>query len=104
MAHGGLSDRTGECAALLAALGNPNRLAIMCLLIERELSVGAIAEHVGLTQSALSQHLAKLRAMRLVATRRERQLIYYSCCSPEVRTLIATLECVFASRADIRLP
>lgn len=60
----------------------------MCHLANEELSVGAIAERVDLSQSALSQHLAKLRNMDLVQTRRDRQMIYYSCNSERVRELL----------------
>lgn len=87
-----LIKRASECSALLGALANKNRLAIMCHLMDSEMPVGAIAERVGLSQSALSQHLAKLRMMELVATRRDRQMIYYSCNSARVRSLLATLD------------
>lgn len=55
------------------------------------MSVGALAEAVGLGQSALSQHLARLRDLGIVATRRESQTIYYRLASDEVRRLIAVL-------------
>lgn len=80
MDHMPASDRAYETAAsFLGVMANTKRLAIMHLLVERqaELSVGAIAEHVHLSQSALSQHLAKMRAADLVQTRRDRQTIYY---------------------------
>ena len=76
-----------KAAEFLTLLGNSKRLAIMSHLLESELSVGAIAEKVSLSQSALSQHLAKLRSLQLVETRRDRQMIYYSCKSDEVRRL-----------------
>jgi len=65
-------------AAVLKAMANPQRLKVLCLLAERELSVGQLENLVGLSQSALSQHLAKLRQDKLVRTRRERQTIYYA--------------------------
>lgn len=68
----------GDAAALLKSLASPHRLAILCLLGEGELSVGALNDRVPLTQSALSQHLAVMREQGLVATRREAQTIYYS--------------------------
>jgi DNA-binding transcriptional ArsR family regulator len=74
-----------EAATLLTLLGNEKRLAILSLLLDDEMSVGAIAEKVELSQSALSQHLAKLRNVELVETRRDRQMIYYSCNSDAVR-------------------
>jgi ArsR family transcriptional regulator, virulence genes transcriptional regulator len=87
----------GKAAGLLGVLGNEKRFAIMCHLHEAELSVGAIAEKVSLSQSALSQHLAKLRAMDLVQTRRDRQTIYYSCDSSAVELLLDTMEGIYGS-------
>jgi DNA-binding transcriptional ArsR family regulator len=87
--------RADYCASLLSALANRNRLEIMCHLVGEELPVGTIANRVGLSQSALSQHLAKLRMLQLVRTRRERQTIYYSCGSEEVKMLLATLDAMF---------
>ena len=86
---------------LLRALANENRLMILCKLIEGERSVGELVAAVGLSQSALSQHLAKLRADRLVATRREAQTIYYRLASAEatrVMQLLADIYCAPARR------
>ena len=69
--------RAGEASALLKALANPQRLRLLCLLVAGELSVGELNRRVDLSQSALSQHLSRLRAEGLVATRREAQTIYY---------------------------
>src|SRR3954467_2198926 len=85
----------GSAAEFLMLMGNEKRLLIMSYLIDGELSVGAIAEKVTLSQSALSQHLAKLRALDLVETRRDRQMIYYSCKSESARRLLRTLEGIF---------
>ncbi|MGV3633379.1 MAG: ArsR/SmtB family transcription factor, partial [Pseudorhodoplanes sp.] len=57
--------------------------------------VGLIAQRVGLSQSALSQHLSRLRSLRLVNTRRDKQTIYYSCTSEHVRRLFGTLDAIF---------
>ena len=65
-----LTAKAAEATRLLTALANESRLAFLCQLVEGEQSVGALAEAVGLSQSALSQHLAKLRAAGIVATRR----------------------------------
>lgn len=86
-----LSDKTSPAANLLSAMANPKRLQILCVLIEREMPVGALALRVGLSQSALSQHLSKLRAQNLVETRREAQTIYYSTHAEPVRKLLDTL-------------
>lgn len=89
----------GDAARLLKALGNDRRLLILCLLIEREMSVGEINAQVGLSQSALSQHLALLRAEGLVATRREAQTIHYSVAPGPVHALIATLHDIYCAPA-----
>jgi DNA-binding transcriptional ArsR family regulator len=93
-----LEEHADNAAALLSLLANGKRLAIIEHLLDKEMSVGAIAEKVDLSQSALSQHLAKLRSMNLVETRRDRQMIYYSCRSDSVRRLLETLEEIFAKR------
>lgn len=87
----------GAVATLLTLLGNEKRLIILGLLLDGEMSVGAIAEKVDLSQSALSQHLAKLRSVELVETRRDRQMIYYSCNSDAVRQLLGTLDGIFVA-------
>lgn len=75
----------------LKAMANPKRLAILCRLGEGEVSVNELSIEVDLSQSALSQHLAKLREQGLVSTRREQQTIFYKLDSPEIETLIGTL-------------
>lgn len=80
-----------KSAALLTAMANPKRLAILSILVERELPVGELAGLVELSQSALSQHLSKLRSEKLVTTRRESQTIYYSSQSAAVRTVLHAL-------------
>ena len=93
-----LDENADDAAALLALLANGKRLTIVEHLLDNEMSVGAIAEKVDLSQSALSQHLARLRSMKLVETRRDRQMVYYSCKSPSVRRLLETLEDIFGKR------
>jgi DNA-binding transcriptional ArsR family regulator len=73
-----MQEHAETASSLLKAMANPHRLLILCLLGEGELSVGTLNERIPLSQSALSQHLAVLRADGLVATRREAQTIYYS--------------------------
>ena len=95
-----LERRSIEASNLLKAIGNENRLKILCLLAEDEKSVGALDETIDLGQSALSQHLAVLRKEGLVKTRREQQTIYYSINGPEVRAIIETLYQVFSPRTS----
>lgn len=90
-----LTENADAAASFLMLMGNAKRLAIVSHLLQGEMSVGAIAEKVPLSQSALSQHLAKLRASELVQTRRDRQMIYYSCNSDMVRALLRMLDTVF---------
>jgi DNA-binding transcriptional ArsR family regulator len=86
-----LEPKAAEAEAFLKAMANRHRLMILCELHETERSVGALQEAVGLSQSALSQHLARLRADNLVQTRRESQTIYYSIADPGVSRMIGLL-------------
>ena len=86
-----LEPRADEAAELLAAMANPKRLLILCNLLDEELSVGELSERVQLAQSPLSQHLSKLRALRLVATRRDGQMIRYRLASAGVANILTTL-------------
>jgi DNA-binding transcriptional ArsR family regulator len=92
-----MESRADEAARLLSALGQTKRLMVLCHLIDREMSVGALAESVGLGQSALSQHLARLRDLGIVATRREAQTIYYRLASDNARRLIGLLYELYCS-------
>lgn len=91
-----LEARAGEAAQLLKLLANEKRLLILCHLIARkEMTVGALNEAIDLSQSALSQHLAKLREDGLVAFRRESQTLYYRVADPKVARLIEVLQDLF---------
>ncbi len=76
---------------ILKAMANPHRLLILCSLKEREYSVGELEEIVGLSQSALSQHLARLRKDDLVQTRRSAQMIYYNLPNNKARKLLDSM-------------
>ena len=80
-----------EAVQMLKELANENRLLILCALSESELSVGELNERIDLSQSALSQHLARLRAGGLVRTRRKGQTIYYSLPDSEAVDIIRLL-------------
>ena len=86
-----LKDKSVQASRLLKSLANDRRLLILCHLSENEKSVGELERLVGLSQSALSQHLARLRRDNLVETRREAQTIYYSIASPEADAVLRTL-------------
>lgn len=72
-------------------MGNPHRLVVLCQLMTGERSVGELERLVGLSQSALSQHLARLRRDGLVKTRRSAQTIFYSLYGDEAQAVLATL-------------
>lgn len=92
-----MQERAGEAAELLKAMANPQRLRVLCLLLEREMSVGELNSLVDLSQSALSQHLAVLREKELVCTRREAQTVYYSVPDGLVHDIIASLHGAFCA-------
>lgn len=87
-----------SAAGLFRVLANEHRLKVLCALRPGELSVGQIADHVGLSQSALSQHLARLRQDGVVATRRQGQTIFYRIADPDVMTVLAAVSSVMARR------
>lgn len=91
-----LEAQTAEVAGILRALANERRLMILCKLVEwGEANVNALAEAVGLSQSALSQHLAKMRAEGLVAYRRDSQTLWYRIADKRIEQLFATLHRLF---------
>jgi ArsR family transcriptional regulator len=91
-----LEERAGEVAGILRALANERRLMILCKLVEwGEANVNTLADAIGLSQSALSQHLAKMRAEGLVTFRRESQTLWYRIADPRIEQLFATLHKLF---------
>lgn len=93
-----LAENAARVADLLKAVANESRLLVLCYLAtEGELSVNTLVERVGLSQSALSQHLAKLREEHLVSTRREAQTIYYRIADAKIGTLMTTLHDLYCS-------
>ncbi len=95
-----MRENAGEAADFLRALSNRPRLLILCHLVEdQELTVGQLVERVGVSQSALSQHLAKLRDQGLVTFRREAQTLYYRIADPRAARLLETLHELFCRPA-----
>lgn len=80
-----------QVSLILKSLSNPKRLVALCAMCEGEKSVGELEGIVGISQSALSQHLAKMREDNLVKTRRDAQTIYYSVSHPQVLDIIRYL-------------
>ncbi len=88
----GMEGKAAEVADVLSALANTRRLQILCALIETgESSVGALVRHVGISQSALSQHLARMRDEGLIGFRRESQTLWYRIVDPRIEALMAEL-------------
>lgn len=93
-----LEEKATDIATLLKAMGNEKRLVILCQLVAQgEMSVGALAGTIGLGQSALSQHLAKMRDEGIVATRREGQTIWYRIRDERVKELMAILHRLYCT-------
>jgi ArsR family transcriptional regulator len=96
-----LEAHAGTVADLLKALGNPRRLMVLCKLAEHgEMTVNALADEVGLGQSALSQHLARMRGEGLVSFRRESQTLWYRIADPRCESLLATLYQLYCKDTD----
>jgi DNA-binding transcriptional ArsR family regulator len=94
----------GEAAQLLKALGNEQRLLILCHLLDGPLSVGELNQRIELSQSALSQHLAVLRELGLVETRREAQTIIYSLPDGPVVRVMALLQDIYCQTGAAESP
>ncbi len=87
-------------AGLLKALANETRLLILCHMGGAEVAVGSLQERIGLSQSALSQHLAILREQEIVTTRRQGQTIYYRLTDPATLRIVALLHDIFCPEMD----
>lgn len=83
-------------ARLLTNLSNAARLELLSIICEKEMSVSELCSSIKMSQSAVSQHLAKLRANGLVDTRRDAQTIYYSCGNPGVQRVLKLLDEIFS--------
>lgn len=91
-----MRSKASEAAALMKALSNRRRLLILCYLIDAgEMSVGTLATKVRLSQSALSQHLARLREQGLVSFRRDAQTLFYRICDDRVEAIVRVLHQMF---------
>jgi ArsR family transcriptional regulator, virulence genes transcriptional regulator len=80
-----------DACELLGALANERRMVILCHLLDGERNVNELCEDVGMSQSTVSQQLAKLRDLRLVETRRDGKQVYYRLASEEVERILTTL-------------
>ena len=97
---GQMQEHAADAAGLMKALGNESRLMILCLLTEGERSVSDLNELIPLSQSALSQQLARLRQQGLVKTRRESQTIYYALANGPADQVIHLLHKIYCGTTD----
>lgn len=95
-----LEENAERAAALLRSIGSKWRLLVLCQLVKGEKSVGELERIIGLSQSALSQHLMVLRRNDLVKTRRAAQMIFYSLNGPEVTAILNTLYGLYCGADD----
>ena len=99
-----LEQNARKASALLKAMANERRLLILCYLAQCEKSVSEIENLVSLSQSAWSQHLARLRRDGLVSTRRAAQTIYYSVAGREAQAIMETLHALYCEPLKAPLP
>ena len=96
-----MGQAASTASELLKSLANRHRLLIVCQLVERERSVGELAEFLGIRDSTVSQHLALLRKDGIVAARRDGQTIWYSIASVPARRVLETLFELFCKPAAL---
>lgn len=84
-----------KAEAMLKLLANAKRLMILCHLVKGRKSVGELADLVGLSSSALSQHLAKMRDLNMVEADKQGQMVYYQISNPEVEAILSTLYLIY---------
>jgi len=95
-----LQQQAGEAAALLKLLANERRLLILCHLVGGEATVSELREVAGLSQSAASQHLAKMRADGLVEGRKTGLQVHYSIADPRLVGILSHLKAQFCTAAE----
>lgn len=92
-----MARHAAKAEAMLKQMANANRLLILCKLVEGEETVGELVEHVGLSQSAVSQHLIKMKEAGLVVSERSGQQVYYKLASADVSAILKTLHQIYCS-------
>ncbi|WP_194090763.1 ArsR/SmtB family transcription factor [Vibrio hibernica] len=95
-----MESNLSQAVVLLKAMANESRLHILCILHDKELSVGELCLLLPLSQSALSQHLAWLRRDGVVKTRKESQTVYYSLHNSEVKAMIEQLHKLYSAKSE----
>lgn len=93
-----IEQKSGEASALLKLLSNQHRLLILCHLVEGELCVSDLEERLHISQSSLSQHLARLREQRVVDFRKESTTVYYHIADARAERVLQTLYEIFCTK------
>jgi len=93
-----MARHAAKAEAMLKQMANANRLMILCRLVKGEETVGELVTEVGLSQSAVSQHLIKMKEAGLVVSERRGQQVYYSLASDEVKSILKTLYQIYCSK------
>lgn len=84
-----------KASQMLKLLSNSNRLMILCHLLNNELSVGELKTRIGLSQSALSQHLSKMKQDELLSCFKKGTRVFYSINKPEIEAILLTLYLIY---------
>ncbi len=89
---------SAKAEALLSQLANKNRLMVLCNLVAGEKTVGDLGKSINISQSALSQHLAKMREAGLVSCEKRGQQVYYRICSMEAQAILSVLHLMYCKK------
>lgn len=92
-----MRQQAGQVVSLLKVIGNPDRLLLLCQMLQGEYSVGELEVMLDIQQPTLSQQLGVLRNEGIVSTRREGKYIYYSVSHPHVQVLLETLHRLYCA-------
>ena len=92
-----MRSQAAEVVSLLKVIGNPDRLLLLCQMLQGEYSVGELEQLLDIQQPTLSQQLGVLRNEALVATRREGKYIYYRVSHPHVQVILEVLHQLYCS-------
>ena len=95
-----MAENARSACEFLKALSHETRLRVLCLLMEGEKSVSELERALGIRQASVSQQLQRLRAERMVVTRRDGKAVYYSIASNDAREVIAVLYKIFCAQPD----
>lgn len=95
-----MHESAADVSDLLKLLGHPDRLMVLCQLKFGEQSVGELSNNLGIKQSPLSQHLARMRHEGVVKARRDAQTMFYSIADPKVAQVITVLYDLYCTQDD----